>query len=122
MKKVNGADKVCLVLNKCTISELERYRDELNKLIESKYKEITAQKNKTERLKIFMKHNDMDGSVLFSDTVFKRRPKFAFFDAEGELHTWSGTGHTPTVLKELLDAGADLEEFKIENFNMDLNE
>lgn len=122
MKKVNGSDKVCLVLSKCTIAELERYRDELNRLIESKHKQVTAQKNKTERLKIFMKHNDMDGSVLFADSVFKRKPKYAYFDSDGEMHTWSGTGHTPTILKELLDGGAELEEFKIENFNSDLKE
>lgn len=119
MKKVNGPDKICLVLKTCTIAELEHYRDELNKLISAKSEELIAQKNKTERLKIFLKQNDMDGSVLFADKVFNRQPKYAFFDSTGELHTWAGTGHVPTVLQSLLDNGAQLEDFAIEKMNLD---
>nr|AKN37586.1 hypothetical protein [Vibrio sp. FF_291] len=120
MKKVNHPEKVCFILQDFTIDELVKYRNELDNLIKEKSAKLNDAMTKAERLKIFMAHNRMDSDVLFDTNKFKRRPKYAYFDEFGKMHTWAGVGRTPLILQKLLDEGANIEDFQIERWETEL--
>nr|AKN40552.1 hypothetical protein [Enterovibrio norvegicus] len=115
MKKIKKPEKICLVLQDYTVEELRTFRNELDRFLDLNEKKINEADNKLERLKIFLAHNDINSNLIFSDTLFKRKPKYLYINLDGEQKTWAGVGRMPHDLQRLLDEGNDIEKYNIKN-------
>ncbi|EKO3904817.1 H-NS family nucleoid-associated regulatory protein [Vibrio fluvialis] len=113
-----------------TIEQLEDALSKLSSVVkERRYAEsklMQEQKEKEERLAAIAKQISDQGldlndilSVLSNKTATKKaqrkvRPaKYKYFDASGEMKTWTGQGRTPRLIQEALDNGKSLEDFAI---------
>ncbi|EPT8449599.1 H-NS family nucleoid-associated regulatory protein [Vibrio fluvialis] len=113
-----------------TLAQLEDALLKLTSVVkERRYaesKRIQEQAEKEERLAAIAKQITDQGldlndilSALSNKPATKKaqrkvRPaKYKYFDAAGEMKTWTGQGRTPRLIQEALDNGKSLEDFSI---------
>ncbi|WP_439242516.1 H-NS family histone-like protein [Lonepinella sp. BR2474] len=103
------------------LEKLQLIIDEKRKAAEAQVAEIKARQELIKKYQAELKEKGISLSELIDNhaenKVKKQRTslpaKYQYIDDNGEQRTWSGQGRTPKAIKNALDAGKSLDDFKI---------
>lgn len=113
------------ILKSSSIQELEYIRAKVfqavDDVIAAKRQALQTDAEKRQKIIAFRKYlaeqgltvEDLQANEPSPLAGKKLPPKYRYFDSDGKEHYWSGMGKTPLALKSYLDAGQNLDDFKI---------
>jgi|tagenome__1003787_1003787.scaffolds.fasta_scaffold20083835_2 DNA-binding protein H-NS len=112
-------DQIKTAIDSLEYPDIVALRDHLEKLVDKKHDEHVRQVR--ERIKNDVKQaglslQDVFGNAVSETTVATKGRKLPilYADPENPAHAWSGRGKTPGWLHKKIEAGARLEDFKVE--------
>lgn len=117
----NALDDYTIEQVQAIIEKFQYALDKKTEEQEAAAKEQQALENKLETIKKTLEEQNIPLSILLdalnceSKPKKVAKPKYRFTDNNGEIKLWSGRGHMPKHLKQLVESGQDIESFRIES-------